>query len=243
MRLWLFLMASALSVFSCLAESSDCTRSSNAGSCSAVAAVSNAALGATPQTGSREPVLIDVVRQRTRSAASLFSDITLAQLMVPKTAAGFKVAPLATAVNACDLNQDGTVNVVDVQLAVDMYLNPDPSACTANVEGPGICNQDVVNRIEAAALGGACVTGPSPHSVTLYWTASTTSNIAGYNLYRATSTGGPFYKRATSLITSTSYTDADVDAGLTYYYVATTVDTNNNESIYSNQATATVPTP
>jgi fibronectin type 3 domain-containing protein len=41
----------------------------------------------------------------------------------------------------------------------------------------------------------------------------------------------------------TSYTDTAVQASQTYYYVTTAVDSNNNESIYSNEARATVPTP
>jgi len=143
--------------------------------------------------------------------------------------------------NACDLNQDGTVNVVDVQLAVNMYIGTSP--CTATVAGTGVCNQDVVNRIKTAAIGGTCVTGPGPHSVSLNWTASTSPNLNGYNVYRASVSGGPYKKLNTSLIVGSTYIDNNIDAGETYYYVATAVDTSNNESTYSNQATATVPTP
>jgi hypothetical protein len=63
-------------------------------------------------------------------------------------------APAAVTTNACDLNQDGTVNVLDVQLAVNMDLNLIP--CTANVDGVGVCNDTVVSLVVAAALGGAC---------------------------------------------------------------------------------------
>jgi len=147
----------------------------------------------------------------------------------------------AAAQSACDLNQDSTVNIVDVQLGVNMYLGTAP--CTTTIEGSGVCNQDVVNRIKTAALGGTCVTGPGPHSVTLNWTASTTPNISGYNLYRGAASGGPYTKINSSLIVGTSYVDADVDGGVTYYYVATTVDSTSKESAYSNQATGTVPTP
>lgn len=148
---------------------------------------------------------------------------------------------LATPANACDLNQDGTVNIVDVQLGTNMYLGT--AACTATVEGAGVCNQDVINRIKTASLGGACVVGLGPHSVALTWNASTTLNINGYNLYRSAVSGGPYSKLNSTLTAGTSYVDYNVDGGLTYYYVATAVDSNNVESAYSNQTKAVVPSP
>jgi fibronectin type 3 domain-containing protein len=39
----------------------------------------------------------------------------------------------------------------------------------------------------------------------------------------------------------TTLVDNTVVAGTTYYYVATSVDVNSLESVYSNQLTATVP--
>jgi hypothetical protein len=143
------------------------------------------------------------------------------------------------AVNACDLNADGTVNVIDVQLAVNMDLGTLP--CKADVDGAGICNSDVVNKVVIAALGGTCVV--TSHHVVLNWTASTSSNISGYNLYRSTSSAGSYTKVNTAVVVPTSYTDNTVLAGMTYYYVATTVDASGNESAYSNQAQAAVPTP
>lgn len=83
-------------------------------------------------------------------------------------------------------------------------------------------------------------TAPAQHSVTLHWTASTSPNITGYKIYRATAQGGP-YASLTS-VTGTSYVDNAVGAGQTYYYVTTAVDSNNAESGYSNEATAVVPT-
>jgi len=44
-------------------------------------------------------------------------------------------------------------------------------------------------------------------------------------------------------VASTTYTDSTVQAGVTYFYVVTAVDSSGNESVYSNQASATVPTP
>jgi len=78
------------------------------------------------------------------------------------------------------------------------------------------------------------------HSVSLSWNAST-SQIAGYNIYRGPHTSGPFTKLNSTLNTATAYTDISVVSGQTYYYAATSVDPNNVESGYSNIATAIIP--
>jgi hypothetical protein len=164
-------------------------------------------------------------------------------VLVFLTAAPFFFPSLASGqINACDLNKDNVVNVVDVQLAVNMSLGLTP--CTANVVGLGICTTDVVNRVTTAALGGTCATiVPPPHSVTLNWVASVSANISGYNVYRSTTSGGPYTKLNSSVVVGITYTDSNVVAGQTYYYVATAVDINNNESAFSAQAQAVVPTP
>jgi hypothetical protein len=82
---------------------------------------------------------------------------------------------------------------------------------------------------------------PSTHSVSLFWSPSP-SSVVGYNVYRGTTSGGPYPSKLTpSPLPTTSLVDSTVMAGTTYYYVATSVDQNNVESIYSNQLTAAVP--
>lgn len=137
----------------------------------------------------------------------------------------------------CDLNQDGAVNIVDVQLAADMDLGV--LTCTADIDGAGVCNSTVVQRVVNTALGQVCVVN---HSVTLNWTAST-STVAGYNVYRGTISGGPYTILNSSLVIGTTYTDSTVVAGQTYYYVTTAADASNNQSAYSNEAQAVVPYP
>ena len=79
------------------------------------------------------------------------------------------------------------------------------------------------------------------HSVTLSWVASTTPSVS-YNVYRSTTSGGPYTKINGSLIAGLSYVDNSVVAGQTYFYVGTAVDNGGNESAYSTQATAVIPT-
>ena len=78
------------------------------------------------------------------------------------------------------------------------------------------------------------------HSTTLSWTAST-SFVVGYNVYRSSISGGPYTKLNSSPDANTTLTDSSVLSGQTYYYVVTAVDSNNVESIDSNQATAVIP--
>jgi fibronectin type 3 domain-containing protein len=77
---------------------------------------------------------------------------------------------------------------------------------------------------------------PSAHSVSLSWSASTSSDVSGYNIYRAayTDSCGAFAKINSSLNTSTSYTDSAVTNGASYCYATTALNTSNEESAYSN---------
>jgi Abnormal spindle-like microcephaly-assoc'd, ASPM-SPD-2-Hydin len=84
-------------------------------------------------------------------------------------------------------------------------------------------------------------TAPTPHTVDLTWNPS--SGAVGYNVYRGAVSGGPYTMINTSLDGTTAYTDNTVVSGQTYFYVATAVDGNSNESGYSNQAQAIIPTP
>jgi Abnormal spindle-like microcephaly-assoc'd, ASPM-SPD-2-Hydin len=86
-------------------------------------------------------------------------------------------------------------------------------------------------------------TPPPLHSVSLSWTASNSSGVNGYNIYRGTTSGGPYSKINAVLNASTLYTDSTVSDGQTYYYVTTAVNSSNEESGYSNQTQAVIPPP
>jgi len=136
-------------------------------------------------------------------------------------------------IQSCDVNNDGNVNVQDVQLAINMDLGL--LSCTLNIDGAGTCNVIAVQRIINADLGQPCVTGPgvTAHSVSLSWTASTSPNVAGYNVYRGTTAAGPYTKVNSTVVAGTTYTDATAQPSQTYYYVLTAVDSSNNESPFS----------
>lgn len=94
-----------------------------------------------------------------------------------------------------------------------------------------------------SVVGGGSLVAPPPHYAALSWTASTSQGILGYNVYRSLTSAGPYTKLNSSLVSGTSYVDSTVAAGQTYYYVATAVGPGNIESAYSNQASATIPSP
>ena len=75
--------------------------------------------------------------------------------------------------------------------------------------------------------------------VALSWSA--VSGATGYKLYRSTTDGGP-YAPASANLSSTAYTDSQVTAGTTYFYVVRATNAVG-ESPNSNQAQATPTAP
>ena len=71
--------------------------------------------------------------------------------------------------------------------------------------------------------------------VSLDWNNNVESDLAGYNVYRSTTSGSGYSKLNSSLLTGSDYNDPNVSYGTTYYYVVTATDTNSNESVYSGE--------
>ena len=83
---------------------------------------------------------------------------------------------------------------------------------------------------------------PAPfHVVNLSWTASTSQNIAGYNVYRGAD--GVNWQRVNSggLVASTLYSDSTVSNATTYYYAATAVNISGVESAKSTALEVKIP--
>jgi len=97
---------------------------------------------------------------------------------------------------------------------------------------------DASNSVTVQSLTGI---GAVAHTVDLSWNASTSQDVIGYNVYRGPTSGGPYQKINPMLDPSTVYTDSNVGNGNTYYYVATAVNSSDQESVYSNEAQAVIP--
>lgn len=141
----------------------------------------------------------------------------------------------------CALTGDEAVSLADLQAAVNMALGTAP--CTANIEGPNTCTVITIQRVFNAYSGQPCVVY-NAHAANLSWTASATPNVT-YNVYRASASAGPFTTPLNaSPITGTTYSDTTVQAGQTYYYVATAVASDGSQSADSSPPVqATIPSP
>ena len=84
-------------------------------------------------------------------------------------------------------------------------------------------------------LAGTGTAAPN-HTVNLSWNSSTSSDVTGYNIYRAVfrTSCGSYSKINSVLDTSTVYTDASVVNGTSYCYASTAVNSSGEESGYSN---------
>jgi Abnormal spindle-like microcephaly-assoc'd, ASPM-SPD-2-Hydin len=100
------------------------------------------------------------------------------------------------------------------------------------------------NTPTAGSLTGTGAAAPV-HSVSLKWTASTTTGVTSYNVYRAIYSGsscGSYTNVGSSPSSTTAYTDNVVADGTTYCYATTAVDPSG-ESAYSNIIQAMIPAP
>jgi arylsulfatase A-like enzyme/fibronectin type 3 domain-containing protein len=75
-------------------------------------------------------------------------------------------------------------------------------------------------------------------SVSLDWDDDTSGVLDFYRVYRSPESGSNYVQIATGL-TNSEYVDSGIPGGITYYYVATAVDTEGTESPFGNEVAAT----
>jgi hypothetical protein len=64
--------------------------------------------------------------------------------------------------------------------------------------------------------------------------------VTGYNIYRATTSGGPYTNVGSVGAGTTSFVDPTVSI-TTYFYVVTAVASGGAQSVNSNEATVVIP--
>ena len=77
------------------------------------------------------------------------------------------------------------------------------------------------------------------NSISLDWNDNTESDLAGYSIYRSTTSGTGFSLLAEA--TQSAYADSAVQAGTTYYYIVFAFDTSGSTSAASAEVSVTVP--
>jgi fibronectin type 3 domain-containing protein len=108
---------------------------------------------------------------------------------------------------------------------------------------------NATNAPTGVTLTGTAIPAPV-YTVNLSWTASSSSGVTGYYIYRAlynksTSKCGSYTKQnPSSPNVPTTYTDSNnIIDGDTYCYQVTAVNGTGQESTDSNMATAIIPAP
>ena len=169
-----------------------------------------------------------VVNNATTQTVTLTSSgaapVTVNSLAV--TGSGFSASPVSL---PATLNPGQTMNVT---------LTFDPSAVGAATGQLTINSNSSTNSTATVGLSG---TGDS-HQIDLSWSAPSGSSvsISGYNVYRALGSTTSFAV-VDSMDTQTAYTDSSVQAGQSYTYYVTSVDSSGVESVPSNTTSVTVP--
>jgi hypothetical protein len=111
------------------------------------------------------PPLVATTTGTNYTLGSLSSAATYYWKVVTKNAFGSTPSPTwsfstsAKGQLTCDLNSDGVVNALDVQIAVDQVTGIVPCA-TADLNQDGVCTVVDLQRVINAALGQACRIGP-----------------------------------------------------------------------------------
>ncbi len=87
------------------------------------------------------------------------------------------------------------------------------------------------------------------HQAVLNWTATASSGITGYNVYRSTTSGSGYTKIGSTNSSTVTYTDTTVQGSATYYFVVTAYSPacpttpTCGESPNSNEVVGVIPAP
>lgn len=76
---------------------------------------------------------------------------------------------------------------------------------------------------------------PRTDQIDLSWSPNQEADLAGYIIYRSNEEGDWGEQIHTGLLTGTSFSDADVEPGILYYYSMVAVDDSSNESFPTDQ--------
>ncbi len=134
----------------------------------------------------------------------------------------------------------GTGTILKPGQTLDLAVTFRPSQ-SGNIGGTLDIASDALNSPLRVPLAGSGTTSQTVHSVDLRWSASTSSSVVGYNVYRGGKAAGPYAKLNGTVDSSTSYRDTSVSSGHTYYYVVASVSSKGIQSTFSSAVAVTIP--
>jgi hypothetical protein len=161
-----------------------------------------------------------------------------AQLVSLKNNGRSNVKISSVSVNGNSFTVSGGSNVtLTPDQSVTISVNFSASGA-GRAEGQVYISSDASNPLLTIGVTAMGVTSPQ-HTVNLSWQPST-SSVAGYHVYRGSTTDN--LSRLTGTVdTATTYSDSSVQNGQTYVYAVTSVDSKNAESAQSDPITVTIP--
>ena len=247
----------------------DFAQSNNCGS--SVAAGANCAISVTftPAASGSFTAAITLTDNATGSPQTVSlsgtggSTSAVASLSATSMAFGSEPVDMTSSSQVVTLNNTGSAALTITSIAftgANASNFSEANTCGSSVAAGGNCTIAILFTPSAAGASVASLTiadnasgspqsvslsGTGTHDVILAWTPSTTSGIAGYNVFRGTTSGGESATPVNSSpLTGAAYTDTNVEAGQTYYYMVTAIGSNDtSQSSDSNEASATVPSP
>ncbi|MEQ1844163.1 MAG: choice-of-anchor D domain-containing protein [Nitrospira sp.] len=149
-------------------------------------------------------------------------------------------------------NSGGTLNWTVSDDAPWLTVSPTSGSgsrtLTTSVNTAGLSAGTYTGTLTVSAAGASSktvaitltVNAPATSSATLTWNANTESDLAGYKIYRATTSGGYGTPIATLQGSGTSYTATGLQSGTTYFFVITSYDSAGNESPRSNEVSKSI---
>ncbi len=147
-----------------------------------------------------------------------------------------------------DANADDRVDLADLPDFIALWLESDCADGSAwDLNGDCVidlyefaalaCNWMADNVLPAPPANLSATRGDGV--VTLDWDDNTEADLAGYHVYRSTTSGGGYVKIGPAILETPGYADNSVSNGTAYYYVITAVDKASNESDFSEECSAT----
>jgi hypothetical protein len=136
---------------------------------------------------------------------------------------------LLTSSDYIDYDVDGYVTYYYIVTAIDTSLNESNDSSEVSATPTDTIPPSAPTNLTATAGNGM---------VSLNWNDNSELDLAGYNIYRSTTSGSGYSKLNGPLLIASDYIDSSVVNGTTYYYIVKAIDTSSNASGPSGEVSA-----